>query len=237
MRRLLIVWLALLLTACSSAGRSGLSQTPTATPAPTGGLTRQSLTSYTLWSTMQEEDLARTPLAVTEQLSYELRLIAQPLAYLMRSYRGDATTAEMLTVDGHTYVKAGNQWLQTPTAASEPSAPPLLVRQLPADLGRTARIVGAENIAGVATTHYRTNDAHVAEFMRVAGQGEQPGATQVDYWIANRGGYLKQLALAVTVTTNGRPLRRTLLLTIKDENLPQNIVPPPTEQVQEIKRP
>jgi hypothetical protein len=237
MRQLLIVGLALLLTGCSSSGRSGLSQSPTDVPALAGAPRWDSLTSYTLWSTTREEDLARTPPAVTAQLSYELRYQAQPLAYLMRIYRGDAPAAEILTVDGNTYVKAGNKWLQTPTAASEPSAPPFMVRQLPPDLWRTARIVGAEKIARVETTHYRTNDAHLAEFMRVAGQAEQPAATQVDYWIADRGGYLKQLALAVTVTANGRPLRRTLVLTIQNENLPQNIVPPPAEQMQEIKRP
>jgi len=186
---------------------------------------------------MQEEDLARTPPVVTAQLSYGLRYQAQPLAYLLRSYRGAAPAAEILTVAGRTYIKAGNRWLLTPTAASVESAPPFLVRQLPADLGRTARIVGTENLAGVATTYYRTADARQAEFTRVAGQGEQSSATQVDYWIANQGRYPKQLALAVTVTANGRPLRRTLLLTIKDENLPQNIVPPPAEQVQEFPRP
>jgi len=237
MRRLWIVWLALLLASCSLSGRPGLSQTPTDPLAPAGAPTWASLTSYVLWSTTQEEDLARTPPAVTGQLSYELRYQAQPLAYLMRIYRGAAPAAEILTVDGHTYVKAGNKWLPTPTAASEPGAPPLLVRQLPADLWRTARIVGAENIAGVATTHYRTTDARLAEFLRVAGQEEQPDATQVDYWIANRGRYLKQLAIAATVTAKGRHLRRTLVLTIQDENLPQNIVPPPAEQMQEIKRP
>jgi len=237
MWRSLIVGLAILLTGCSSSGRAGLSQMPTDPPAAAGGPTWHSLTSYTLWSTMQEEDLARTPPAITEQLSYELRYQAQPLAYLLRSYRADTLVTEILTVAGHTYVKAGNWWLLTPAAASAESAPPLLVRQLPADLGRTARIVGAEKIAGIATTHYRTDDAHLAEFLRVAGQAEQPGATQVDYWIADRGGYLKQLTLAVTVTANGRLLRRTLLLTIQDENLPQNIAPPPAAQVQEFPRP
>jgi len=227
----------MLLTGCSTSGRVGLFQTPTDTPVPAGVPTWASLTSYTLWSTTQEEDLARTPPAVIEQLSYELRYQAQPLAYLMRSYRGAAPAAEILTVDGNTYVKAGNKWLQTPTAASAPSAPPFMVQQWPPDWWRTARIVGAENIAGVATTHYRTTDAHLAAFMRVAGQEEQPGATQVDYWIADQGRYLKQLTLAVTVTAKGRQLRRTLLLTVQDENRPQNIVPPPAEQMQEIKRP
>jgi len=232
MRRLWIFWLALLLAGCSSVGRSGLSQPP-----PAAASRWDSLTSYTLWSTLQEEDLARTPPVVTTQFSYELRYQAQPLAYLLRSYREEAPVAEILTVGGRTYVKAGDRWLLTPTAASVESAPPFLVRQLPVDLGRTARIVGAETIAGVATTHYRTTDARLAEFLRVADQGEQPGATQVDYWIADRGGYLKQLALAVTLTADGRPLRRTLLLTIQDENRPQNIVPPPAEQVQEFGRP
>jgi len=210
---------------------------PTDPPAAAGGPTWHSLTSYTLWSTLQEEDLACTPPVVTEQLSYELRCQAQPLAYLLRSYRRAAPAAAILTAGGHTHVRAGDEWLLTPTAASVESAPPFLVRQLPADLGRTARIVGTENLAGVATTYYRTADARQAEFTRVAGQGEQSSATQVDYWIANQGRYPKQLALAVTVTANGRPLRRTLLLTIKDENLPQNIVPPPAEQVQEFPRP
>jgi len=237
MRRLLIVGLALLLAGCSSAGCSDLSQPPTDALAPAAAPRWDSLTSYTLWSTLQEEDLACTPPVVTEQLSYELRCQAQPLAYLLRSYRRAAPAAAILTAGGHTHVRAGDEWLRTPTAASVESAPPFLVRQLPADLGRTARIVGAENLAGVETTRYRTNDARLAEFMRVAGQAEQPDTTQVDYWIANRGGYLKQLTLAVTVTAHGRPLRRTLLLTIKDENLPQNIVPPPAEQVQEFPRP
>jgi len=237
MRRLLIIGLAILLTGCSSSGRAGLSQPPTDAPAPAAAPRWNSLTSYTLWSTMQEEDLTRTPPVVTTQLSFELRYQAQPLAYLLRSYRADALVTEILTVGGSTYVKAGAKWLQTPTAASAEGAPPFLVRQLPADLGRTARIVGTETIAGVATTHYRTTDARLAEFLRVAGQGEQPGATQADYWIANQGRYLKQLALAVTLTADGRPLRRTLLLTIQDENLPQNIAPPPAAQVQEFGRP
>ncbi|MBM3123071.1 MAG: hypothetical protein FJZ97_12945, partial [Chloroflexi bacterium] len=97
MRRLWLVWLALFLAGCSSFGQPGPTQRATAAPAPAAAPRWDSLTSYTLWSTMQEEDLTRTPPVVTTQLSYELRYQAQPLAYLLRSYREDTPVAEILT--------------------------------------------------------------------------------------------------------------------------------------------
>jgi len=151
---------------------------------------------------------------------------------------------EMVVVgqDAYLLVPGQNKWVKFPMTKANsllPFAQDLLdpgkmAKDAPASLFNKTNVVNRhEKIDGVDTTHYKYSESQIPQLFKdstTAGQTLVSG--QVDYWVANKGSYLKQAMIKIIMKDkSGQQVQQTSHILITKENEPVKIETPTPDQV------
>ncbi|MGQ9490857.1 MAG: hypothetical protein ACUVS6_09120 [Anaerolineae bacterium] len=179
------------------------------------------------------------------------RLDPAPPAYAMtiEDKTGRAQpTMQIIVIGPDTYLKdpEGDTWTKSSAGTGLDALmqmmvdPEELTREASTDIFTLVNVVNRnEMVDGVATTHYRATEAQIraliAKSQAEMGQDQKILSASADFWVAQKGEYLKQYRTeTVHQETDGRQLKTVMQMLITNENKPVTIEPPPADKVMEL---
>ncbi len=228
--------------------------TAPATAADTGALPtgKGLLKSYIYTMEMKEEALKPTK-ALETWMEMEMRFETEPApgnyALTARDKSGEHPDEEMKIIalaDAiYFFDPQEGKWAKLPRSQDSAMGSmgnilnfaEMMAREDAADVFTPARIVSRhERIDGVDCTHYRLKDKEIEKLEQKKFPSTRTRVSgQVDFWIANKGDYLKKYVQdAIFDDEDGRQLHVYYEALVTDENKPVKIEAPPADQVTDL---
>lgn len=245
----------------TAAGQAAATQAPkqavpTAAPATAEDalpvLKKGALKSYVARIEMKTEVVQPEPALETwSEVEMTYRLDPAPIAYALvikdKTGQGQPDT-QMIVIGSDTYLQDPDSgaWMKLPTGGDMGGMmqsmldPEEVSKDAPVDVFTAANVVSRnEMVDGVATTHYRTTEAQLRALMAQTeaetGQKLTLLSGTADFWVANKGNYLKQYRLnTLQEDEAGRQQKTALQMLVTNENKPVTIQPPPADQVTDM---